>query len=158
MKSRPSMTSSPGWNSSMRKRRNESGKNYYYYYLLISNFIITMDSFIQAISIAPLQVHYYSEALPSQHGYCAGISRRSATGNCEQRTCPRFLRGDSSASRTHDHSDKRRRLYQSATTPYYRLLVYYYCCCRCCYYYYYYLFIRSRYNPSGYEKFSGDRI
>jgi len=26
---------------------------------------------------------YYSEALQTQHGYCAGISRRSATGNCE---------------------------------------------------------------------------
>src|SRR6218665_102764 len=30
----------------------------------------------QAISIAPLQVHYYSEALPTQHGYCVGVSRR----------------------------------------------------------------------------------
>src|SRR6218665_1855356 len=28
--------------------------------------------FIQAISIAPLQVHDYSEALPTQHGYCVG--------------------------------------------------------------------------------------
>jgi len=27
-----------------------------------------MHSFIQAISLAPLQVHYYSEALPTQHG------------------------------------------------------------------------------------------
>src|SRR6218665_2296951 len=32
-------------------------------------------SFIQTISIASLQVHYYSEALPTQHGYCAGVSR-----------------------------------------------------------------------------------
>jgi len=40
--------------------------------------------FIQAISIAILQVLYYSEVLnPTQHGYRAGISRRSATGNCE---------------------------------------------------------------------------
>src|SRR6218665_2058974 len=39
-----------------------------------------INSFIQAISIAPLQVHYYSEALPTQHGYCAGVSRQS---NCE---------------------------------------------------------------------------
>src|SRR6218665_4217653 len=39
------------------------------------------DSFIPAISIAPLQVLYYSEALLTQ--YCAGISRQSATGNCE---------------------------------------------------------------------------
>src|SRR6218665_3041461 len=36
-------------------------------------------SFIQTIYIAPLQVHFYSEALPTQHGYCAGVSRRSAT-------------------------------------------------------------------------------
>jgi len=50
-------------------------------------------SFIQAISIARLQVHYYSEALPTQHGYCVGVSRRSATDNCEWRTCPRSLRG-----------------------------------------------------------------
>ena len=34
-----------------------------------------IHSFIQANSIAPLQVHYYSEALPTQHGYCAGVSR-----------------------------------------------------------------------------------
>jgi len=32
-------------------------------------------SFIHTISIAPLQIHYYSEALPTQHGYCARISR-----------------------------------------------------------------------------------
>jgi len=38
-----------------------------------------IHSFIQTISIAPLQVHYYLEAPPTQHGYCAGISRRSAT-------------------------------------------------------------------------------
>jgi len=30
-------------------------------------------SLIQAISIAPLQVHYYSEALPTQHGYFVGV-------------------------------------------------------------------------------------
>jgi len=27
--------------------------------------------FIQTISIAPLQVHFYPEALPTQRGYCA---------------------------------------------------------------------------------------
>src|SRR6218665_1773813 len=47
--------------------------------------------FSHAISIAPLQVCHYSEALPTQHGYCAGVSRRSATGNCELRTCPRSV-------------------------------------------------------------------
>src|SRR6218665_306573 len=53
----------------------------------------TEYSLIQAIFIAPLQVHYYSEALPTQHGYCVRISRQSATGNCKQRTCPRSLHG-----------------------------------------------------------------
>ena len=48
--------------------------------------IISVHSFIQAISIAPLQVHYYTEALRTQCGYCVRISRRSATGNCEWRT------------------------------------------------------------------------
>jgi len=43
--------------------------------------------FIQATSIAPLLVHHYSEALPTQHGYCVRVSRWSATGNCEWRTC-----------------------------------------------------------------------
>src|SRR6218665_277575 len=39
-----------------------------------NNFI---HSFIAAISIAPLQVLYYSEALPTT-AYCVGVSRRSA--------------------------------------------------------------------------------
>ena len=51
-----------------------------------------IHSFIQTISIALLQVHFYSEALPTQQGYSAGVSRGSATGNCELRTCPRSLR------------------------------------------------------------------
>src|SRR6218665_3798489 len=59
-------------------------------YSFIHSFI---HSFIQTISIAHLQVPFYSEALPTQHGYCARVSRRSATGNCELRTCPRSLRG-----------------------------------------------------------------
>jgi len=42
-----------------------------------------IHSFIETISIAPLRVHYYSDALPTEHGHCAGVSRRSATGNCE---------------------------------------------------------------------------
>src|SRR6218665_3173288 len=40
-------------------------------------------SFNQAISVAPLPVQYYSEAFPTRQGYCVGVSRRSATGNCE---------------------------------------------------------------------------
>jgi len=39
------------------------------------------NPFIQAISIAPLQVRYYSEALPTQHGYCPGVSHQSTTDN-----------------------------------------------------------------------------
>ena len=31
--------------------------------------------------------------IPIQHGDSAGISRQSATGNCELMTCPRFLLG-----------------------------------------------------------------
>ena len=35
--------------------------------------LVVCHSFIQAISIAPLQAHYYSEALPTQHGHCVGV-------------------------------------------------------------------------------------
>src|SRR6218665_2795226 len=38
-----------------------------------------MHSFIPDISIAPLQVHDYSEALPTQHGYC-----RNSTPKCQR--------------------------------------------------------------------------
>jgi len=47
---------------------------------------MAVHSFIQVISIAPLQVHYYSEALPTQHGYCVRVSRWSANDSCEWRT------------------------------------------------------------------------
>ena len=52
-----------------------------------------IHSFIPSISIVPFQVHYYSEALPTQHGFCVGVSRKRATGNCELGTCPRSLHG-----------------------------------------------------------------
>src|SRR6218665_3660935 len=58
----------------------------------IHKYAYIYSSFIQTISIAPLQAHFYSEALPTQHGYCAGVSRRSATGNSELRNCPRSIR------------------------------------------------------------------
>jgi len=32
-----------------------------------------IHSFIETISIAPLQVHCYSEALLTQHRYCVGV-------------------------------------------------------------------------------------
>src|SRR6218665_2359055 len=35
-----------------------------------SNMHSFINSFIQAISITPLKVQYYSEALPTQHGVC----------------------------------------------------------------------------------------
>src|SRR6218665_2860251 len=82
--------------------------------LLVTHSFI--HSFIQATSIVPLQVLYYSEPLHTQHGYCAGVSRRSATGNCKLRTCPRSLRGGYSAIRTHNPLVERHRLYQCATT------------------------------------------
>src|SRR6218665_2864436 len=74
---------------------------------------LTLACTYVCISIAPLQVHVYSEALPTQHEYCAGVSRRSATGNCELRTCQRSLRG---GIRFLDPPVERLRLYQCATT------------------------------------------
>src|SRR6218665_952647 len=35
--------------------------------------VVIVYSFIHDISKAPLQVHYYSEDLPTQHGYCVGV-------------------------------------------------------------------------------------
>ena len=57
----------PGWASKI--------VNTFYPWLPMWVFI---HSFILDISIVPLQVHYYSEVLPTQHGYCVGVSRRSA--------------------------------------------------------------------------------
>jgi len=37
-----------------------------------------LRSFIHSISIAPLQVHHYSEALQTQRESCAGVSSRSS--------------------------------------------------------------------------------
>ena len=83
---------------------------------------VLLFSFIQAISIAPLQVNYYSEVLPTQLGYCLGVSCRSATGNCEWRICPRSLLGGQSWIWTHDPSDERRQIYQWATISHKTLL------------------------------------
>ena len=59
-------------------------------------------SFILAISIAPLQVHYYSEVLTTTARILYRSFTPKCTGNCKQRTCPRSLRGGYSGSRTHD--------------------------------------------------------
>ena len=81
------------------------------------------SSFIHSfISIAPLQVHFYSGALPTQHQYCDGVSRRSATGNCELRTCPRSQRGSYSGNRTYNPPAESCRLNQCAITNYLKFL------------------------------------
>ena len=36
---------------------------------------------------------FFKSTTTQRHGYCVGVSCRSATGNCEWRTWPRFLRG-----------------------------------------------------------------
>src|SRR6218665_1701798 len=53
--------------------------------LFIFILVLVLFTKITLISIAPLQVHFYSEVLPTRHGYCVGVSHRSATGNCERR-------------------------------------------------------------------------
>src|SRR6218665_239890 len=80
---------------------------------------IHSDNFYSASS-SPL---LFSEALPTQHGYCAGVSRLSATGSCELRTCPRSLRGCYSGSRNHDPSVESYQLSQCATTSHVRFPV-----------------------------------
>jgi len=43
----------------------------------LSNSEHDFHSLIQAISIAPLQVHYYSETLSTQHGYCFEVHAKA---------------------------------------------------------------------------------
>src|SRR6218665_832912 len=43
-----------------------------------------IHSFISGISIVPLQVRYYSEALPTEHGCCVGVSLRTANKGLAQ--------------------------------------------------------------------------
>ena len=52
-----------------------------------------IHSFISAISIAPLQVLYYSEALPTTARILYRSFTPKRTGNCRQRTCPRSVHG-----------------------------------------------------------------
>jgi len=68
---------------------------------------VKVDSFIQAISIAPLQVHYYSEALPTQHGDCVGVPKchrelrvKVPTWRLERDSNP-WTKGDESANEPH---------------------------------------------------------
>src|SRR6218665_1284665 len=53
-----------------------------------------VHSFIPDISIAPLQVLYFSEVLNHSIVTVPESTRRNATGNCEGRTCPRSLCGE----------------------------------------------------------------
>src|SRR6218665_1960482 len=81
---------------------------------LSSASFIPVHSFIPAISIAPLQVLSTQRRSRLQHGYCIGVSRRSA-----QATAGKGLaQGPSMAlerSRTHDPTVESYRLNQDAT-------------------------------------------
>ena len=91
-----------------------AGYSYTYVGLLFCVYICA-HSFRLFLYIAPLQIHYSSEAPPpTQHGYYVGVSHRSATGNYEWKTFPRslYIRGGHSGIRTRDPSDERRRIYQ----------------------------------------------
>src|SRR6218665_3775402 len=55
--------------------------------------IFSVHLFIPAISIAPLQVLYYSEALPTTARILYRSFTPKRTGNCRYRTCPRSLGG-----------------------------------------------------------------
>jgi len=55
--------------------------------------VYIIHSFIPAISIAPLQVLYYSEVLPTTARILYRSFTPKRTGNCMYRTCPRSLRG-----------------------------------------------------------------
>src|SRR6218665_2752568 len=46
-------------------------------------------SFVQTISIAPIQVHLYSEALPTQHGYCVGVYTLKRYGQLQVKDLPK---------------------------------------------------------------------
>src|SRR6218665_1072527 len=73
-------------------------------------------SFILAISIAPLQALYHSEALPTTARTLYRSFTPKRTGNCRERTCPRSLRDGQSGSRTHDPPVESNRLNQCAIT------------------------------------------
>ena len=79
-------------------------------------------TFIPDILIASLQVHYYSEVLPTNSiNTVLELTRWSATGNSEWRTCPRSRCGGYSGIRTCDPPDAKHRTYHQATTPHIQL-------------------------------------
>src|SRR6218665_2559933 len=87
--------SSCGWRPWVRRSLNANIEEAQVYCIVYhwAHITLVSNSFIQSISIAPLQVRYSSETLPTQHGYCAEISRRSTTDNCELRTCTKSQSG-----------------------------------------------------------------
>ena len=51
--------------------------------IILSTQRLSHSSIYSGYFYSPSSIQYYSEALPPQHGYCAGVSRLIATGNCE---------------------------------------------------------------------------
>jgi len=51
----------------------------------------SFNSFVPSVDFYSTSSSLLLEVLPAQHGYCVRVSRRSATGNCKWRTCPRYL-------------------------------------------------------------------
>ena len=83
---------------------------------MVQKALLSIHSLIHsAIYIAPLQVLYYSEALPTtaRIPYRSFTPKRNATVG--KKTCPRSLHGGQSGSRTHDPPVESYRLNQVAT-------------------------------------------
>ena len=86
-----------------------------YIHSCIYTYIHTYNRHTSFINLFIYRGYFYSTSssplllrgIPTQHGYCAGVSRRSAAGNC-----PRFLRSGLSGIRTRDPWDERCRIYQ----------------------------------------------
>src|SRR6218665_1666108 len=78
--------------------------------------MLLIRSFILAISIALLQVLYYSDALPTTALILYRSFTPKRTGNCRKSTCPRSLRRGWSRSRTQVPPVESLRLKQGATT------------------------------------------
>ena len=96
---------------------------------------VCIHSFIPNISIAPLQVHYCSDSLPTTITV-SELSRRSATDNCEWRTCPRSRCGGWNGIRTCNPRDATHLTYHWVITPHVHVYMYVwmYACMHVCMY------------------------
>ena len=74
-------------------------------------------SFISYISIGLFSPLLFRSAPDYSIDIVSELTHWSATGNCEWRTCPKFLHGGWSGIRTCDPLDARHRAYHSATMP-----------------------------------------